>query len=93
MRDGKSPAIAVLFLRCVEEKRVSIAVWGPVPVRLPAAALESHLACFGVRWVSATVANRGCDMVWLRVLAIFLSVFVLVPSYSIQSGRGDGTFL
>ena len=61
-------------------------------VRLPAAAPGNHSACFRVRWVSATLVTRVCDIGWLRVLAIFLSVLLsLSPSLSsIQSGQSDG---
>ena len=48
---------------------------GPVPVRLPAAAPGNHSGGFPCpEWVSATVAIRICDIVWLLVLALVLSV-------------------
>ena len=54
---------------------------GPMPVRLPAAALVNHSPCFRVRWVSATVAARTCDIVWLRVMVIQLSVLLSLFPY------------
>ena len=55
---------------------------GLVPVRLPAAAPGNHSACFRVRWVSATVATRVYDIVWLLVLVFFLSVSLTLSPLS-----------
>ena len=64
---------------------------GPVPVRLPAAAPGSHSACSRVRWVSATVASRVCDSVWLRVMGIILSVLMsLSPCHAFRVGEVTG---
>ena len=64
---------------------------GPVPVRLPAAAPGNHSACFRVRLVSAILAIRVCAIVWLRVLAIVLSVLLslsLCPAKRVGEATG-----
>ena len=77
---------------CAQSRDIPVGwCWGPVPVRLPATAPGNHSACFRVRRVSATVATRMCDIVWLRVLAISVSVLLsLSPCHGFRVGEVTG---
>ena len=71
----KSLAIAIVRFWCAKFNSKIWVTRGPVPVRLPAAAPGNHSGGFPCpEWVSATVAIRICDIVWLLVLALVLSV-------------------
>ena len=87
----KSLAIAIVRFCCAKPLSLHWRCRGPVPVRLPAAAPGNHSACFRVRWVSATMASRVCDIAWLLVMGILLSVSMsLSPCHAFRVGEVTG---